>query len=127
MHACRLSNVAAVSYQAQVVLTCTAFSCTNYFQALYINKGTLIKVIIIASMHICTHSMGPPMGTHMPCTWSQQVHDPHLPHNNSPPGYGFVDFENPTDAQNAVAALQAEGVLAQFAKLPQVPNYYVAE
>lgn len=38
----------------------------------------------------------------------------------SPTGYGFVDFENPNDAQNAVAALQAEGVLAQFAKLPQV-------
>lgn len=31
-----------------------------------------------------------------------------------------MDFENPTDAQNAVTCLQAEGVLAQFAKLPQV-------
>lgn len=34
-------------------------------------------------------------------------------------GYGFVDFENPGDAQQAVATLQAEGILAQFAKLPQ--------
>ena len=38
----------------------------------------------------------------------------------SPKGYGFVDFENPTDAFKAVQALQAGGVLAQFAKVPQV-------
>lgn len=31
-----------------------------------------------------------------------------------------MDFENPVDAQNAVVSLRAEGVLAQFAKLPQV-------
>lgn len=35
-------------------------------------------------------------------------------------GYGFVDFDNPTDAQTAVMSLQADGVQAQFAKLPQV-------
>lgn len=37
-----------------------------------------------------------------------------------PPGYGFVDFESPADALKAVQALQASGVLAQFAKVPQV-------
>lgn len=31
-------------------------------------------------------------------------------------GYGFVDFESPADALKAVQALQASGVLAQFAK-----------
>ena len=37
-----------------------------------------------------------------------------------PSGYGFVDFESPNDALRAVQALQANGVLAQFAKVPQV-------
>ncbi|XP_065896524.1 RNA-binding motif, single-stranded-interacting protein 3-like isoform X2 [Dysidea avara] len=31
-------------------------------------------------------------------------------------GYGFVDFEDPSDAARAVAKLQANGILAQFAK-----------
>ena len=35
-------------------------------------------------------------------------------------GYGFVDFENPLDAQKAVQALQAQGVVVQFARLPTV-------
>ena len=35
-------------------------------------------------------------------------------------GYGFVDFESPVDALKAVQSLQATGVLAQFAKVPQV-------
>ena len=35
-------------------------------------------------------------------------------------GYGFVDFENPADAQRAVMSLQSSGVLVQFAKVPQV-------
>lgn len=34
-------------------------------------------------------------------------------------GYGFVDFENPADAQRAVMSLQSSGVLVQFAKVPQ--------
>ncbi|NWI13810.1 RBMS2 protein, partial [Crypturellus soui] len=33
-----------------------------------------------------------------------------------PPGYGFVDFDSPTAAQKAVAALKASGVQAQMAK-----------
>jgi len=32
-------------------------------------------------------------------------------------GYGFVDFEDPSDAARAVAKLQANGILAQFAKV----------
>ena len=32
-------------------------------------------------------------------------------------GYGFVDFQNAVDAQKAVQALQANGILAQFAKV----------
>ena len=36
------------------------------------------------------------------------------------PGYGFVDFENPGDALKAVQGLQSAGVMAQFAKVPQV-------
>ena len=35
-------------------------------------------------------------------------------------GYGFVDFESPMDATKAVQSLQSIGVLAQFAKVPQV-------
>lgn len=35
-------------------------------------------------------------------------------------GYGFVDFESPLDAMKAVHGLQAAGILAQFAKVPQV-------
>jgi hypothetical protein len=35
-------------------------------------------------------------------------------------GYGFVDFENPADAMRAVHSLTAAGVMAQFAKVPQV-------
>ena len=37
-----------------------------------------------------------------------------------PAGYGFVDFENPADAMRAVHSLTAAGVMAQFAKVPQV-------
>ncbi|KAI6661617.1 RNA-binding motif, single-stranded-interacting protein 3-like [Oopsacas minuta] len=36
--------------------------------------------------------------------------------NNQCKGYGFVDFENPDDAQKAVIALQDQGIPAQFAK-----------
>lgn len=32
-------------------------------------------------------------------------------------GYGFVDFESPTYAENAVKALTAKGVKAQMAKV----------
>lgn len=32
-------------------------------------------------------------------------------------GYGFVDFQNPADAQKAVQALTTNGVMAQFAKV----------
>ena len=32
-------------------------------------------------------------------------------------GYGFVDFESPTDAMRAVQCLQTAGVMAQFAKV----------
>ena len=52
--------------------------------------------------------------------WRHVVHISMYISLSSLPGYGFVDFENPGDAQAAVTALQAEGVLAQFAKLPQV-------
>ncbi len=39
----------------------------------------------------------------------------------SPPsGYGFVDFEAPADALRACQALQAQGIIVQFAKVPQV-------
>ena len=40
-------------------------------------------------------------------------------------GYGFVDFESPLDAMKAVQSLQSSGVMAQFAKVPQVlPHTY---
>ena len=32
-------------------------------------------------------------------------------------GYGFVDFESPVAAENAVKNLQAQGVQAQMAKV----------
>ena len=35
-------------------------------------------------------------------------------------GYGFVDFENPSDAMKAVHYLQSMGISVQFAKLPLV-------
>ncbi len=35
-------------------------------------------------------------------------------------GYGFVDFEVPSDAVRACQALQAQGIIVQFAKVPQV-------
>ena len=39
-----------------------------------------------------------------------------------PLGYGFVDFEDPSDAARAVAKLQANGILAQFAKVKVTLN-----
>ena len=33
------------------------------------------------------------------------------------PGYGFVDFDNPSSAQRAVASLQGKGMQAQMAKV----------
>ncbi len=35
-------------------------------------------------------------------------------------GYGFVDFQDPSDAQKAVQCLQSNGVQAQFAKVSKV-------
>ena len=46
-----------------------------------------------------------------------------LPLSLSGSGYGFVDFENPADALRAVQSLQNAGVMAQFAKVPQVPSH----
>ena len=34
-----------------------------------------------------------------------------------PPGYGFVDFEQASAAEQAKAALQAKGIQAQMAKV----------
>lgn len=48
------------------------------------------------------------------------LHFPSHTHTHTLPGYGFVDFENPADAQKAVIALQSVRIQAQFAKLPQV-------
>ena len=63
--------------------------------------------------NVCTHN-------NMYVTCLSHVHVCEFVFPDSMIGYGFVDFENPADAQNAVASLQAEGILAQFAKLPQV-------
>ena len=41
-------------------------------------------------------------------------------------GYGFVDFESSADAMKAVQSLQAAGVMAQFAKVPQVLLHYTS-
>ncbi len=35
-------------------------------------------------------------------------------------GYGFVDFESPGDAMRACQSLQTQGIIVQFAKVPQV-------
>lgn len=36
------------------------------------------------------------------------------------PGYGFVDFQNPQDAQKALDTLQSQGVMVQFARVSQL-------
>ena len=57
-----------------------------------------------------------------------------LQHRNQMPnffhaiGYGFVDFENATAAENSVKGLQAKGIQAQMAKQqePDPTNLYFA-
>ena len=38
-------------------------------------------------------------------------------------GYGFVDFESPSEALMACQSLQTQGIMVQFAKVPQVCSH----
>jgi len=41
------------------------------------------------------------------------------------PGYGFVDFEHPGDAEKATQALSSAGIQAQMAKVSKVSHFLV--